>query len=402
MEKITIIGDIMVEPPFLNQVSGPDGYDFKPSFAPLKGLLGEADYVIGNLETPLAGEAAGYTERIVSFNAPDCLLDALKDIGVDAVCTANNHCLDRDYEGLVRTLDALDRYGIAHTGTYRTDHQGSRIHYFTVGDTRVALISYAVSTNASINGNLLTEKTKSCVNMLYPQIGGPSFYKPMPDSYKDTMAYMERLLGRKLLWEETVQLKIAMHLPVPIVDDIVDTELQDAWFAHVERDYEEARKQADLVLFCPHTGGQFNEEPGLFTRRLVSKAADLGFDGVLAAHSHTTQLAEFIKDKPCFYSVGNVSMSSDTFYSVPECLPHYGLAVHLYLEARKLCKVTFSVIKMVEEGGAPMRIVPVDELYSRLSGEAQQKLAQEVAAVCTRVKGKPVSADAPCREYALN
>ncbi len=180
MEKITVFGDIMVEPPFLQQVKTSDGYDFVPSFAPLKGILEDSDYVIANLETPLAGEEAGYTSRIVSFNAPDCLLDGLKEIGVDAVSTANNHCLDRGYEGLARTLDALDRYGIAHTGTYRAGETGDRIHYFTVGQTRFALISYTFSTNAVINGYILEDGTKDCVNLLHPQVGGKPIFPPQP------------------------------------------------------------------------------------------------------------------------------------------------------------------------------------------------------------------------------
>lgn len=401
MKKITILGDIMVEPPFLKQVSCNGTWDFKPSFSPLKKILEDSDYVIGNLETPLAGEAAGYTERIVSFNAPDCLLDALTEIGMNAVCTANNHCLDRGYEGLARTLEALDRYGIAHTGTYATDHKGSRIHYFSVGETRVALISYTFSTNATINGQLLNENTKDCVNLLHPQFGAPGFYRPLPPAYGDTIAYMQELLGRKLIWEETIKLKIAMHLPVPIIDNVVDEQIQDDCFKNVERDYYEARKNADLVFFCPHSGGQFNEEPGQYTIRLVDKCVALGFDGVFTAHSHTTQRAEIKNGVPCFYSIGNVSMSADTFYSVPECLPTYGLAVHLYVDENKVSKVTFSVIKMVEDPGIPMRIVPVDLLYQELDEAARNTLAEEVAVVCSRVMGKPMQPGIPCCEYEL-
>ena len=77
MKKVTVIGDIMVEPPFMRQVEQNGVYDFAPSFLPLKSLFTETDYLIGNLETPLAGEESGYTSKIVSFNSPDSLLDAL-------------------------------------------------------------------------------------------------------------------------------------------------------------------------------------------------------------------------------------------------------------------------------------------------------------------------------------
>ena len=73
MKKITVLGDIMVEPPFMQQVAKRGNYDFKPSFAPLRSILKESDYIIGNLETPLAGPERGYTDRIVSFNSPETL-----------------------------------------------------------------------------------------------------------------------------------------------------------------------------------------------------------------------------------------------------------------------------------------------------------------------------------------
>jgi len=400
MKKISVIGDIMVEPPFMEQVTKSEGYDFWPSFAPLKPLLDASDYVIGNLETPLAGEEAGYTDRIVTFNAPDSLAEALVKLGIDAVSTVNNHCLDRGIEGLARTTRVLDAYGIAHTGTYPVDFDGDRIHYFEVGDTRFALIAYTVATNAAINGVYLDDSNRHCANILRPQ-SSPSLATPMPSAYYDTLAYLEELAGRKLIWEETVKLKIAMHLPVPTIDNLTDEAEQDEWFKQVEADYQQARERADVVLFYPHSGGQFNEEPGPYTRRLVEKSAEIGFDAVFAAHSHTSQRAEYLQGKPCFYSMGNVTMSPGTFYSVAECLPEYGLAAHLYVEDKKVQKVTFSIFKMVEENGEAMRVVPVDDLYRELEGEKREKLMADVASVYERVTGTPHQSPAPCREYDL-
>jgi len=405
MKKISVIGDIMVEPPFMEQIGRAGGYHFTPSFLPLKEVLKDSDYVIGNLETPLAGEEAGYTSRIVSFNAPDTLAEALVAIGVDVVSTANNHCLDRGYEGLVRTNEVLDRYGIAHTGTYAKDFDGDRIHYFTLGDTKFALIAYTFATNYDINGvDAMETRT---VNLFRPQYNDPpryvrhKMYDEMPPAFGDTIAYIDSLLGRKMLWEETIKLKLAMHLPVPQIDNYLSEEEQDTWYQAVEADYAEARKNADIVLFYPHAGGQFNEEPGLYTKRLVKKSVDLGFDAVFAAHSHTSQRAEYLDNKPCFYSMGNVTMSPGTFYSVSECLPEYGLAAHLYVEDKKIQKTTFSIFKMVEENDEPLRVVPVDVLYETLEGEKRDKLVEDVKAVYTRVAGRALTGDIIAKEYDL-
>ena len=114
MEKITILGDIMVEPPFMEQVAKQGSYDFKPSFAPLKAILRDSDYIIGNLETPLAGPESGYTHELVSFNSPDVLVEVLQEIGIDAVSTAEsigiqkehaaNYCVAEDTEAVYQEV----------------------------------------------------------------------------------------------------------------------------------------------------------------------------------------------------------------------------------------------------------------------------------------------------------
>lgn len=401
MKKITVIGDIMVEPPFMEQIGKNGNYDFYPSLAPLKTILEKSDYVIGNLETPLAGEEAGYTNRIVSFNAPDTLAEALKKLGVDAVSTTNNHCLDRGYEGLVRTNEVLDRYGIAHTGTYPEDFTGERILYFKVGDTTVALMAYTYATNVDINGVELTGERSRCVNKLRPLKGGKRLYEPSPKFYFDTKEYVEQLLGRKMIWEETIKLKIALHLPVPVIDDLVAEDEQDEYFRAIEEEYRQAREKADIVLFYPHVGGQFNELPGKYTQRLMQKCAKLGFDASFAAHSHTSQKAESLNGMPCFYSLGNVTMSPGTFYSVSECLPEYGLAAHMYIDEKKIQKVTFSIFKMVEEGDEPLHVVPTDDLYETLDEAGKEKLFAETASIYQRVTGKAYTGTKLCKEYDL-
>ena len=397
MKKLTVIGDIMVEPPFMQQVQGQGEYDFVPSFAPLKHLLEDSDYVIGNLETPLAGPESGYTRELVSFNSPDTLLDALKAIGIDAVSTANNHSFDRGYEGLVRTIDALDRYGIAHTGTYKQGYTGERTLYFSLGDIRCALIACTFSTNYNLNR---CNPEGNCIHMIHPITGGGRIYRPIPAVFAPTLSYVEGLVGRKLTWEESTKLKRVMGMPKESVDEAIPPELETC-FQWVRQDYLEAREKADVIIFYPHSGGQFNVEPGAYTKKLVEMSAQLGFDAVLAGHSHTSQRAHYLHGKPCFYSLGNVSMSPGTFYSVPECLPEYGLAAHFYLEDKKIQKTTFSIFKMVQQEGVPMRVIPVDTLCGMLEGEERAALEADVAAIYTRVTGQVAPMTPPQKEYLL-
>lgn len=69
--KITVIGDIMCDPSVLRASKKADGsYDFNSAFEKMRPMFDEADCVIGNLEFPIAGESAGYTDSFYDFNAP--------------------------------------------------------------------------------------------------------------------------------------------------------------------------------------------------------------------------------------------------------------------------------------------------------------------------------------------
>lgn len=394
--KITIFGDMMCEPRLLAQAKRENGYDYTPTFAHLKSLISEADYVIGNLETPLAGEEAGYTSRIVSFNAPDAYAEAVKDAGFDFVSTANNHCLDRGTEGLVRTLEVLDRVGLAHTGTYADPNEKNRIHYFTLGDARIALLSYGHSTNYGINGN---PPVVGMVNYLRPYNA-----KGMGRKNEQYAAEKERvasLLGRNLTWEEEGQLKIAVGLPTAFADDVYDETAETENLKDLARDYDEARKNADLVFLLPHAGGQFNDIPGAYSEFLLNYCAKLGFDGVFAAHSHNTQKAEFLHGAPCFFCLGNVTMTPCTWYSWAPCLPQFGIAAHLYLTGKKIEKVTFSIFKILDPDGGQLTVAPVDELYAGTSDAWEKALLfAQAETIYRRVSGKDGAFDIQ-REYEL-
>ena len=45
--------------------------------------LRESDLVVGNLETVFAGEEAGYTNDVYSFNTPDRFVCSMKSAGID-------------------------------------------------------------------------------------------------------------------------------------------------------------------------------------------------------------------------------------------------------------------------------------------------------------------------------
>lgn len=114
--NITAIGDIMCQNTQYKDAydSSNDTYDFSYVFSEIKSRFEDSDLTIGNLETTLAGEERKYS-GYPTFNTPEQLAKNLKDLGVDVLSTANNHSLDKGYDGLVSTLKFLDEQNISHT-----------------------------------------------------------------------------------------------------------------------------------------------------------------------------------------------------------------------------------------------------------------------------------------------
>ncbi len=399
MEKISIIGDIMCEPELLELAKRENGYDFHFAFDPLKGLLEEADYRIGNLEMPLAGEEAVYSDTIATFNAPDEILTALKDIGLDFLQTGNNHALDRGKAGLIRTLEELDKAGFAHSGTYEKA-PGDRNAYIKAGDVTIGLVVYTYATNKTGTSMPAPDpELYEMINFLRPQRSA-SAKPPYPAPYRKAKEYIATLLGRKLNFGEDAMLRKALEMPIAYADNIRDPEAEP-FLRQMEADIRRAKEKADLVLFLPHTGGQFNTEPGSFSQLVCARALAAGADAVLAAHSHTTQMAFAVSGKACFYSLGNVTMTPDSEYSVMECLPEYGIAAHLYIEKKKIAKTTFSLFKITPFGSSPLAAVPVDTLAETLGGEERAALEADVRSLLTRIAGAVPEGSVIRREYLL-
>ncbi|WP_373233288.1 CapA family protein [Cohnella sp.] len=142
------VGDIMVHmpqlPAYYNMAT--KKYDLTPWFSQVKPLFLNADWVIGNLETPIAGEDLKYT-GFPRFNAPYELAEALADAGVSLVSTANNHSLDRGFPGIKRTLNNLREAGLIPVGTAESSEQALETVIVERNGIRMGFLSYTYGTN---------------------------------------------------------------------------------------------------------------------------------------------------------------------------------------------------------------------------------------------------------------
>ena len=75
--KITFTGDLMCK----EQMTKASDGNYDKIFDGVKSALADSDYLVGNLETPVAGEAFGLTNEMYFFNTPESYLASLKKYG---------------------------------------------------------------------------------------------------------------------------------------------------------------------------------------------------------------------------------------------------------------------------------------------------------------------------------
>lgn len=160
---LTAIGDIMCHGPNYKAayISSTDSYDFSPFFKNISSYTSKADLTIGNLETTFAGKARGYS-GYPTFNSPSELGQAIRDIGVDVLGTANNHCMDKGYSGLSSTLDVLDEMEFSHMGTSRSEEEQNSILVRNVNGINIAFLAFTYGTN----GITIPKDKSFCVNLI--------------------------------------------------------------------------------------------------------------------------------------------------------------------------------------------------------------------------------------------
>lgn len=161
--NMAVIGDIMCHSTNFADAYDKENntYDFSYVFTDIKDYIQSADIAIGNLETTFAGKDVGYT-GYPTFNTPEQLAQNLADLGLDVVSTANNHSLDKRYNGLVSTLDELDKVNLSHTGTYRSKEDQDKIITKNVNGINIAFLSFTYGTN----GIPVPKGKEYCINLI--------------------------------------------------------------------------------------------------------------------------------------------------------------------------------------------------------------------------------------------
>ncbi|MFJ7134806.1 CapA family protein [Streptomyces fungicidicus] len=145
---LVVSGDVLPHDSIIERArydAGGSGYDFRPMLSGIRSVVDPADVALCHMETVYGadGDYTGYP----LFRSPPEVAAGLAATGYDGCSTASNHSLDDGADGIRRTLDALDRAGVRHAGSARTEAEARTTTVLRAGTARVAHLAYTYDTN---------------------------------------------------------------------------------------------------------------------------------------------------------------------------------------------------------------------------------------------------------------
>jgi poly-gamma-glutamate synthesis protein (capsule biosynthesis protein) len=141
-------GDILIHSPIWKRAAanaGGEGYDFRPMFRRIAGLLESVDMAICHLEVPVAPDGEE-PSTFPKYGAPAEIVEAVVAGGYDRCSTASNHSMDRGTRGIDATLAAFEANGIGQSGMARTADDARPV-VFDLNGVAVAHLSYTWAAN---------------------------------------------------------------------------------------------------------------------------------------------------------------------------------------------------------------------------------------------------------------
>lgn len=347
MVNISFTGDILPSER-INKVTNCDYYSCFSRADKLK----DCDYLVGNLETPVAGKDMLYTHERYCFNTPEGILDALKKSGFHMLTLANNHCMDRGEQGIINTVDNCRRYGFDIIGAYKDAEARNKIFIKEINGIKIAFINYTYGTNAFAHHRFLEHPYM--VNLFQPEETKPGSIHLLND-YKQIAEDLKRIYFDKS--EEYTFAK--------------------PYLKQIERDIKQAKKEADYVIMIAHNGSQYIEKVDPYSIFVAEKIKEFGADIIVGHHQHIIQKSDIDGNYTKIYCLGNFFydnriMDGDLYFDKPLYNAVFHLSLNKTDEGKVATKQSFSIYTtMTDKRGIPV-VVDSADVY-RIKGEAHLK-----------------------------
>ena len=248
--------------------SGQSGttYDYTNAFMDVAPIFAEADMALLNFEGNLYGQPYG----TATLSAPQELMGALKNAGIDMVQMANSAAIYNGISGLQTTLANIRNAGIEPVGAYSSNTEFNRNSGYTICEVQGLKLAFVAFTKG-FGGLGLPAGSEDCVNLLYE------------DYYEN--------------YEELNTDKINKVLKAV------------------------SAEKPDLVIALLHWGSEYNDTLSDTQTKIANLMKKNGVDVIIGTHPHLVQQIEYDEATGffCAYSLGDFfgdGNRSGTAYSI--------------------------------------------------------------------------------------
>jgi poly-gamma-glutamate capsule biosynthesis protein CapA/YwtB (metallophosphatase superfamily) len=365
-------------------------------------IASSADLTVVNVETvigelPADDSAAGKRFLIQS---PPQIMDALQELGVDAVMLGNNHSNDWGDDGVISTLGVLGPSGIAYAGAGMSPEEAAQGIRVPAGDRMVGLISATSVDGDFVNDQLPTATDEPPADLPEEEqwqyeertfgFGSPGVPGYVAVATRRAGAAWRTFtdLEQDLSEERLAALWAALTAPDAY------PELQD-WTARrghggaaeatrdgVASEIERLRAEgADTVVVQFHAGFQFAERPSEGQQLLARHAIEDGADMVIAHHPHVLQGFEWYRGKLIAYSLGNLLFDQDFLITYPSAMLRVVMEGDQMIEARAIPLLLIDYRPVPVAGTAAQWIVRLLDTRSALPGISDRVSGLDIGVV---------------------
>lgn len=265
INRVSFVGDVMLSR-FMQPVYEKEGMNEIFSYA--KKDWQESDHVIANLESSIVKD----TEKTEFYNIDESrinfaidekmMIDLADESGIDTFNLANNHIADFGLEGILETLDIIEKNNIQQTGLYQNHTKIDEMY--------------------------------SIIDLGEYQVSVVSFSDVIPSN---------RGLG------------VRENKPGVILPNTQQSQL-------LKRVIQSAKSHTDLVFVYAHWGEEYTYQPSDKQRLLAQELVDVGADLIVGAHPHVLQPVELIDGVPVIYSIGNFIFDQGLGSTVSSVMMH--------------------------------------------------------------------------------
>lgn len=240
-------------------------------------------------------------------------------LGFNLLACPNNHSLDWSHNGLIKTIENLERENVVYAGIGRNLYEASRPRYLETAKGRIALIAV---TSTFRDWHPAGEQRKDFIGR--PGIN-PLHYITIHRVNRKEMDILKKIakqteINQKVFNQvEEGTFKFGQHL-FEIGDTGTYTLVDETDAARIEKSILEAKRQADIVLISHHSHemkGLHKEKVADFQQVFAHMCINAGAHAYIGHGTHVLRGIEIYKNKPIFHGLGDFFYQAELIEKQP-------------------------------------------------------------------------------------